>query len=403
MPEVWPNRIGLLAAYAILLIYALYPGWSQDFLPWYSAGQLLLAGQADQIYLPGDARDLFSSSASFIQTSLSAAGGAAEADEITAFVAPPPSLLLTLPLNVFPYPVAAVLWRLALAGIAIAALHGLAPRRGQVENGEAHRWTLGVLLFLPLFAYTIGVGQPSMFLLGAAVLAEPSRRCWAPWVFAAALSAAIVFKAFPALLVGFLFLMGRRALCGWVLGICGLWTTLSFVFLPGALWIDFFEALRAVGRGVITDTNNLSIDALLLRLASGETTTLFATPPTWVQLVAGAAKAGVLALAVATAVGWRQLDAERRWGAAWVATLSLSPLVWAPYLVVLPAILPCRSARDQRRRLALLAAVGGWMLLHAVRLFPTLVLGTMGSLFWLLAVTAVLFGETPRRSDPAAD
>jgi hypothetical protein len=209
-----------------------------------------------------------------------------------------------------------------------------------------------------------------------------------------------MFKAFPALLVGFLFLMGRRAVAGWVLGICCVWTTLSLVVLPGALWIGFFEGLRVIGQGVITDTNNLSIDALLLRLASGGVTTSFTTPPTWVLLVAGAVKAGVLTLAVATALGWRQVDAERRWGGAWIATLSLSPLLWASYLVVLPAILPCRSERDQRRRLVLLAAAGGWMLLHGVRVLPPMLLGTMGSLLWLLMVTAVLFSEAPRRVEP---
>lgn len=396
------NQIGLLAVYAALVAYALQPGWSQDFLPWYSAGQLVLTEQVDEIYLPATSTDLFSSRPAFIQASLAAAGRSANAHEVTAFVAPPPSLLLTFPLLWLSYPAAATLWRLLLAGVAIASLHTLAARRNEIADHGESRWIVGVLLFLPILGHAITAGQPSVLLLGAAALGVGNTR-WAAVCFPAALAAAIMFKVFPVLLIGFLFLMGRRRVAGWTLGICTVWTILSFATLPGALWIGFFEGLRALTQGVITDSNNLSIDALLLRWASGETTVRFTSPQAWTAILAGATKAAVLALAVATAAGWRQANEDRRWSASWIGTLSLTPLLWIHYLVVLPAVLPMRSSRDQLYSMVLLVAAGAWMVLRSVDAIPALLLGTLGSLLWLLVVAAVLVREPAGDQHSPAD
>ncbi len=386
-----PGALALAGVYLLLLLAALRPGVAQDFLPSYTAARLIEQGRLDAVYLPADAPHLFASAPAFVAASIAAGGPEVEARSVTAFVAPPPSLLPVLPLARLPYWAADTAWRLGLALLAIASLQRLVRRRsGSLAERRGTLWAMGTLGATPILLYALGLGQSALFLLGAAAFFG-SERTRSRLAFCLLLAAAIVFKLFPALLLGFLWLMGRRSEAVWTALICAGWTGLAAILLPTDLAPAFLKGLTAVSGGVITGWNNLSLDALLLRLDTGIATWWFREPGPGLGVLLGAGKLPVLAAAVWVAAGRTGASAARRWGAAWAGTLTLSPLLWAHYLVVAPALLADRTPREAGVRTALLGACGLWLLLELSGRVSQATVGNLGSLLWLLIAGTLLY------------
>ena len=385
-----PGAVALAGVYGLLLLSALRPGVAQDFLPSYVAAQSVASGRVDAVYLSPDARHLFDSPPAFVEASIAAGGEAVSPENVTAFVAPPTSLLPVLPLALLPYPVAESLWSLGLAVLAIASLQKLLRRRdGPLAERSGTLWALGTLGAAPILWYAVDLGQSAVLLLGAAAFFEPDRS--RPRIgFCALLASAVVFKAFPVLLLGFLWLMGRRSEVAWTVAFGAAWTALAAVLLPVELLPAFLDGLGAVSGGVVTVWNNLSLDAFALRLETGVATAWFRDLTLPARLATGAVKGVILLLAGLIAAGRTGAAPTRRWAAAWAATLTLSPLLWAHYLVVLPALLGERTPREARLRAVLLAASGLWLLLELSGLASAATVGNLGSVLWLVIAGALL-------------
>jgi hypothetical protein len=332
-----PAFILLLALDTLLITLALTPSWSQDFLPYFTAADLVLSGQADAVTLSPTARHLMDSHPAFIEASIAHTGGAAKATQVTGFLSLPLTLLPVLPLTLLTYAQASTVWRLLIAGLFIGSMHGTDALASHQVPERRVDWALVHFLMLPTYLYGLVLGQTSVLWLAAGIATWLATTRKTPVLIATAavlVAGLISFKLTPIVLLPALwFASGRRL----ALGAAALTATaaiLSLIAMPVELWQDFFAVASAMSATAMTDWGDLSFEAGLQRLTAGEASPWFAPRPMWITAVSTAWKLGVVLTALAVAY--------RRPKTGFVAGLSvaltLSPLLWVHYLVLVPAL-----------------------------------------------------------------
>jgi hypothetical protein len=331
--ESWDPK--LLAALVIPMLGALSASPYQDFLPGYVASVLLRQGHAADIYLPAGAPSLFDGSPAFVREALAVGAPVyARRETVTAFVAPPPSLLAYAPFAHLPYPWAAHLW-VALQGLLMSLSLWVLDRRAR-EAGIS--WRPALVAFTPA-ALLVGVsGQSSGFLLAAAAAFFLPRSRSADVLLAASLATSIVFKLWPAPALVALALLGRWRAATYCALMVALWVALAVLVLPPALYFAFAASASWVATRVVSVPRNLSIANALAKLILRANTTDFVAPSGSLTLLEGAARMG-LVLAFGGAFFRGRLHPELGWAAVWCLLLACSPLLWDHYLIVAPALL----------------------------------------------------------------
>lgn len=226
-PASYAHRIWTFAAFLLLLMIAqsLYTSLSDgtpiDFVSYWAAAKLTLAGHA------ADAYDLAAHKA--IETQAVAMG-----DNFLPFAYPPPFLLLILPFGALPFAPAIVTWVGATLALYAAAARHLMP--GALALA---------LAFPPALACGM-VGQNGFLFAAiwiAAALLYPRR----PFA-AGALLGLLILKPHLGILLPIAFIAGRdwRAFIGAALGAAGTLAIGLLLFGP-SLWRDFIAMLPLFG------------------------------------------------------------------------------------------------------------------------------------------------------------
>lgn len=333
---------------------------AQDLLPFQTASALIADGRFDAVYPPEDAISLFDVHPDFQHTALRIAGEGYAREAVTAYVAPPPALLIgeTLPAD----PTCSVkLWRLIIASVGLLSLLALETNLRRTCPDALPAWHLMIAGALPLLLYAVYLGQTSALLLAAVtatVLAPGKRR---DILGGTALGLVAIAKLFPlAIIPAALWLRERRIAAVsliTVLAACAL----AIACWPVSLWCDFSGAAHQVSRHVIADWNNASIDAGLTALAVGEVSSTFRPPPLWVSIAATLVRVGLAGGAILLVIRERALPSQSRWTLLWIALLAATPLLWSHYLIcLLPVLQPMlrRGARVVPVLLALGLSIG---------------------------------------------
>lgn len=338
---------------------ALVPSTAQDFLPFHTAATLVRQGGALSIYLPAGATSLFDAAPSFVETSLAHGQPLGVTREsVTAFLAPPPALLVSLPFTELSYAAAARLWALLQAACASLALWLLSEH----ARRDA-RFVMAAILFGPMAGFAAFAGQSGGFLLLAAAAPVAPRNAKGDALIALGLGLAIAFKLWPALALFGLVLLGRRRAALWTLGVVALLGAATWLALPHVLFAHFVTAARALAAHVVPDTNNLSLESLATRALDGVAYNELVVVPEQAVLWARAVRLLVFAAFVGAFV-IRKPSTALAHTAVWLLALLSLPLVWSHYLVIAPALLAALytdahlASRVRTWTLVTLASVG---------------------------------------------
>ena len=179
-----------------------------DFLAFWSAAKLALAGAAGTVY------DLSATGA--VQATVGR-------ENVFAFVNPPPMLLFSAPLGAFPYPLAWGLWIAVTFALWLFATRWVAPRLG---------WSLAAFPGALVSGWHAQTG-----LLTGALLAGAARLLGTRPFLAGLCIGALVIKPHLAILAPFALLAARqwRAIAGAAVGSIGLIALSALVFGPELL------------------------------------------------------------------------------------------------------------------------------------------------------------------------
>jgi hypothetical protein len=306
---------------------------------------------------------------------------------VTAYVAPPPALVLgwIVPAS----RIASKLWQLAVALILLTSVR-LLERDLHRESEEALRyWHLTVLGMLPLMFYTILLGQTTAFLMAAVtatVMASSWRRAL---IGGAALGIASAFKGFPAIMILVAMVLKGRRLAVAAFAVVAILSLVISVVAPPKLWSDFFEVAKLLGTRVAADWNNPSPEAGLVAMTTGRVSSAWTTPPAWIRVVGVVLRSGIISVAVFGYFHMKTASRARRWSLLWIALFSAIPMSWSHYLLCLLPLLQV-ELKAGRRALPVILSMGlsaGFV--AQGKLEPTFVAG-LTSLGWLMAAVTLL-------------
>ena len=275
--------------------------FGQDFMAFYSAGKLALAGRGSELY------DFVALAQA--QHAIADRAGVTMAATVAPWWNPPHVALAFAPLAMLPLRAALLVWTLVGLACLAAATVLLSRIVGEASPLRRHRWLAPALIVAcPATLQAIGHGQNtlvSMLLMTLVVLAWRARAAMPAGVACALLFYKPQLAAIVA--VGLVATLGWRVVVGLLIGgIPQLLATLTQ--LPGAL--DAFLARSAANLRDIQiaqpylwhrhATINAWLRHVLQGNAAGETAT-------WIALLAGV---GMLTVAVALAFAWwRSRDA----------------------------------------------------------------------------------------------
>jgi Glycosyltransferase family 87 len=267
-----------------------------DFLAFWGAGRLQLAGPAARVY------DLVAEHA---------AQAASGTGQMVAYVNPPPYLFLTAPLGLMPYAVAWIVWALAGWALWFAVARRVLPNGGLAAS-------LAILAFPA--AYLSASHAQNGFVTGALLIAAvlTLRRSQ---VLSGALFGLLVIKPHMALLVPFWLAAGRK------------WTAIAAAAASAALLclasllvfgLDTWRAYPqsfAVSQTLMAQTSGefwlrMSTPYALLRVATGP----------WVA--AGGQALITLVTGALACIYWRRAPSDEAAGAMMLAATALA----SPYL-----------------------------------------------------------------------
>ena len=284
---------------------------------------------------------------------------------------PPTFILAILPFAAALSPHAASLAWIALLNLAFVAGVAILPVRRET------RWAVLLLAGLSWpYLYAVKLGQlgPLLFLLYAIAWR------WADRPAAAGLSAALgtAAKLQPLLLFGWALATRRFRAVAVGLGILVAGALLASVVAGPGAWQDWLGLISRVGSNALTSPQVLSIGAIAYRAGVG-------LPIASLVQWGSAAAAGAVAL-----VAWVRYPAPIAIVVTAVASVLVSPIVWAHYAVIL--LLPVALLLERRQWWAAALPVVSWLPVDAI--YP--VVFAIG----LLAPLAV--GEQMRRSSSVA-
>jgi len=290
---------GLLAWVGLRQNGVLGPPWplSVDFLSFYAAGRLVLAGTPALVY------DQAAHAAA--ELALSGNGG-----PYVFFLYPPVFLLPCALLALLPYPLAHAVFIAVTAGLFLATLRG--------AMGTCGRWWILPALAFPATAWTVFMGQNAFLnaaLLGTALLLADRR----PGMAGIALGA-LCYKPHIAMLAPiWLLATGRwRMLLAALLTVCGL-VALTLPLLGPATWSGYLTA--AAGADAVYTTGRINLADFPTVLAA---LLLLGAPLRWAS---AAQAASAIAMGVLVWIG-----ARRAAGPAAKALLVAATLLAMPVL-----------------------------------------------------------------------
>lgn len=337
-----------------------------DFLAFYTAGSMILAGR------PGELYDLDAQMA--VQQALQ---GRPDDVTVMGFFNPPPFALLAAPFAGLPAPSALQgwrhLWDAAWLGLMLASLRMSRDRVTDVALAAAY------VLFPPVVLARLS-GQPVPLMLAGLVGALAATRARRPELAGLALALAWV-KPHAALILGgwITVTQGPRALAGFAAGTAA-WAAASLAMGGWPLLASYAELLGTLARGGtgygVKLEHTVTVRGMLSRLG-GE-------PPVWTWLPLSAAT-GIGLLAAA-----RRTSSEAQLAMAAVAVLLASPhALYHDQALVLVA-LPVLGARWWGVAAVIFAL--GWVGVLNVPIWPVLVFASSV----LLAGTIHHEGTKPR-------
>jgi hypothetical protein len=361
---------------------------AQDWLPFRVAASLAPSSRWSDIYPDGAISQLFDVPPAFRAAAAAHVERegplAITGNTLTAFVSPPPAAFLLSPMATVSSPTALRVSRLALALPLVATMIVFAAV-GCRNPDMRLRWSLLCLVAYPLLSYTIGIGQPSAWLFSAAV-ASLVTVAWVDVIGGVALGLAAVTKATPIGVAIALILLGRRRLGEVALAVAVLATVLTAPQSGVDAWRRFASVASHIGRSVVPDWNNASIDADLIRWLTGRAVASFTTPGTGLGLTLVALK--MTAIGALFWLAWRcWREPSHRIASIWIAWLVLSPMLWLHYLVVL---VPLAGTVPRQRFPVVLLSVAALSLSLVIRTrVNPVVLGHIVTLAWLVTALAV--------------
>ena len=357
----------------------------QDWVPFQVASTLARLGAWHDVYPLEQARTLFDVSTRFASTALSLRLDV-PANGITGFVSPPPAAFLLTPLGGLSAAWSNALWRLAIALPVCVAMTAFGEWRRRIAGVSPWGWTgvcltAGILLF-----YIVGAGQPSGWLFVAAVCSVLPSSKRSDTAGGIALALACMTKATPLLVVVGLWLAGRRRFATIAAITLVVWTTAAWPWTGLGSWRVFVQSATHLGRNILADWNNASVDALLQRIVSRRTTSYFQQPVMAVTVAAWLARLALVGVAGTRLM--RARTAGARVGAVWVAWLAATPLLWTHYLSVLMPLLPGTSRSPWRPLVPLVPiSLSTWL---GFANQHTALVATLSCAGWLLAAFAIL-------------
>ncbi|HTQ25843.1 MAG TPA: glycosyltransferase family 87 protein [Candidatus Binataceae bacterium] len=265
-------------------------------------------------------------------------------------VYPPPALSVFGLLGYLPIHAAYWIW-MALSAIAFA----LALLFDRIRIGSAAPAVVALILLSPPVTTHLWYGQSQFLILLLLVLVM---RCL--WrrrdeLAGLALAAAILFKAFPAVIIGYMLTQRRWKAVGWTL--CGLVLgEMAMISATGLKeWTEFLKSQAGAAPGV----ENMAVAGLIARIC-GQVFSAAGAAAGRAILVAGFQVSLLLATYAATLGGD---DSGGGCFGLWVAAMvAASPIVWEHYLVLLiiPVVALAAAAAagrvSRRAKLAMLAA-----------------------------------------------
>jgi hypothetical protein len=354
---------------------------AQDWLPFKAAPALARNGEWRSLYPARGATSLFDVSSDYKDAARAvfSPGEIAAFDEatLTAFISPPPAAFL-LPWNPgTDFRLSMRLWRLAVTLPMVLAIVWIAWEQAQIGTDAMLQWGIVTAFFSPVLTYVAGSGQPSGWLIAAAMVSFAQANTTRSIVGAFTLSLGIVTKATPLGVVFGLFFARRfqMALIAFSLSFLAVALTWPFAGLPA--WSEFLDSSVRLLSTVVTDWNNASIDAAMVRTGFVR----------WPALVI---RAALILLAAWTIV--RAQQNSRKIAAVWIGWLASTPLLWVHYLPVLMTALTRTSPRVALLSYAACASLTLPFVASLLGLTSGIV-GTVLALSWL-ATSAWLLSES---------
>jgi hypothetical protein len=363
-------------------------GPAQDLLPFQAAAELAKRGSFEGVYPPQELGNLFDVNDRFREVSLVIAGEEYPAESVTAFVAPPPAIILGQLLPSFST-LATCIWRVIIAATLLLSLVLLECDLRRTTQKISLSWNLVVLGMLPLMLYVVFLGQTSAVLMAAATVTALAASTTRSLAGGFLLGVVTGTKAFPGAIILAAAFMRRRLFAAIALMTLAVMSLIVLIVAPLTLWSDFFAVFGKLGTHVVADWNNASLDAGLTALALGRVNPMLVQPPLWARMLALVARASLVGLALWIATRRGSINPRRRWSAIWVALLASTPLLWLHYLVsLLPALQV--ELREGNRVAPVLMAFGLSAGLLTFRLLPSGLVSTFNVVGWLAAGSMVL-------------
>jgi hypothetical protein len=379
----------------VLLIVAVGAPLAQDWLPFHLAAKLAAAGRWEALYPPATATSLFDVPQAYedlARHTFSTNGATAFRPEtLTAFVSPPPAAFLLALLRDAPWRTSMIVMRLALALPLCGALLLFGERVAGSDPRARWQWSRICLLGSPLFMYAIASGQPSAWTATACILSALPATVGLEIAGGTALALAVLTKATPAVVVVGLWVVGRRRIASVAMALAVAAFVASSPFTGIDAWRAFAGISVRLGRTVITDWNNMSIDAMMLRSAT-QAADAYLHQPDEIGASLSWLGRGVLFLAAVWSASRPRASMIRRVSAVWVIWLAATPLLWLHYATALIPLLGSTSIRH-RRSAAVLAGLLSSVLLMRIYGAGSVLVGNVASAAWLTSAAWLLSGR----------
>jgi hypothetical protein len=344
---------------ALMVMWVAFPvlirdNLAQDALPYVVAGDLVDTDPG--VVYAAEGGDLFTLDPVFAAASCAAAPPGTDCSNLSvAFVSTPLAVPFAIVMSWLGPTGGVLVMRLLAALSLVGGMWVLWNRLADRTPHAARSLVLTALALTPFATVPIAMGQTSPVLfVSAAVAVSRTDRVLRLVAVAGLWVAAIVLKAFPAVLGLVLIWQRRWRLIGAAAAWFGGLAVLTLVSAPASLWGDFFRTSGELSVNTAANPYNGSVDALFTNLLSVTDLGAASVPLTLVRF------------ALVVGLGWwaaTHLDDDSQWAYAYLLVMLVVPLVWWHYLWVAVAaiglVLAGRARLDDRMLLVLpvLAAV----------------------------------------------
>lgn len=295
---------------------------AQDAIPFVAAGELV-RDRSDAVYPRPETPTSWTLDRRFVEQGCRSVPDGATCD-VLPFLSPPVALPLAWLAGVLGPTFGVLAFRL-IGCLAAAGGVGLLLRR--FDRAAAPALLVSAILLTPMVYVSSAAGQTSSLLFASVTLGIATSDRTRPAALAALVWAgAIAFKLFPLGLVPVALVARRWRLLAWAAASIAALAAAALVLAPVEVWSAFTGSTRSITATTVTSEFNLSIDAMVHRVA-----------PSWNGTSSWFVPAVALrALLLAGLFAWRmrRADPDIQWAWAWVALLLVQPQVWWHYSIV---------------------------------------------------------------------